>query len=174
MCVYTYVCHTLYYLVMLPIFSCCSKLPYTWNFSWHVYFTVEHETRIFAVEGHPKNCAFFAPSAIQGYVRKVYATNLSEIDKTLYQIAYHSRGNPRPPCGKSWDWIGSYCHRWANQSGPIISPWIIKKITCRCMRWHVVHGQLECHSLKTDRIRILRILTSRSQFKVSSIRTDRS
>ena len=26
----------------------------------------------------------------------MYATNLSEIDKTLYQIAYHSRGNPRP------------------------------------------------------------------------------
>ena len=25
-------------------------LPYTWNFSRHVYFTVKHETRIFAVE----------------------------------------------------------------------------------------------------------------------------
>ena len=34
---------------------------------------------------------------------KIYATNLSEIDKTLYQIAYHSRDNPRPPCGKSWE-----------------------------------------------------------------------
>ena len=26
------------------------QIPYTWNFSQHVYFTVEHETRIFAVE----------------------------------------------------------------------------------------------------------------------------
>ena len=25
-------------------------LPYTWNFSQHVYFTVKHKTRIFAVE----------------------------------------------------------------------------------------------------------------------------
>ena len=33
----------------------------------------------------------------------MYVTNLSEIGKTLYQIAYHSRGNPRPPCGKSWE-----------------------------------------------------------------------
>ena len=28
----------------------------------------------------------------------MYATNLTEIDKTPYQIVYHSRGNPRPPC----------------------------------------------------------------------------
>ena len=34
---------------------------------------------------------------------KMYATNLSEIDKTLYQVVYHGRGNPRPPCGKSWE-----------------------------------------------------------------------
>ena len=40
---------------------------------------------------------------LQGYVRKMYAANLGEIDKTLYQIVYHSRGNPRPPCGKSWE-----------------------------------------------------------------------
>ena len=41
---------------------------------------------------------------LHGYVQKVYATNLSEIDKTPYQIVYHSRGNlPRPPCGKSWE-----------------------------------------------------------------------
>ena len=33
----------------------------------------------------------------------MYASNLNEIDKTLYQIAYHSRGNPRPPCGESWE-----------------------------------------------------------------------
>ena len=83
-------------------------VPYTWNFSRYVYFTVEHETRIFAVEisrmkpGHPKIFAFFAPSATR-LCTKMYATNLSEIDKTLYQIAYHSRGNPRPPCGKSWE-----------------------------------------------------------------------
>ena len=36
-------------------------LPYTWNFSRHVYFTVNHETRIFADEGYPKFFAFFAP-----------------------------------------------------------------------------------------------------------------
>ena len=41
-------------------------VPYTWNFSWHVYFTVEHETRIFAVEISrmkvlPKIFAFFTP-----------------------------------------------------------------------------------------------------------------
>ena len=40
---------------------------------------------------------------LQGYVRKMYATNLSKIDKTFYQIAYHCRGNPRAPCGKSWE-----------------------------------------------------------------------
>ena len=33
----------------------------------------------------------------------MYATNLSEIGKTLYQVVYHSQGNPRPPCGKSWE-----------------------------------------------------------------------
>ena len=43
-----------------------SHIPYTWNFSRHVYFTVEHETRIFAVEisrmkVHPKNFTFFVP-----------------------------------------------------------------------------------------------------------------
>ena len=34
----------------------------------------------------------------------IYATILSEIDKFACQIVYHlySRGNPRPPCGKSW------------------------------------------------------------------------
>ena len=37
----------------------------------------------------------------------LYATNLSEIDKTLYQIVYHSRGNPSPPCGKSWESAGT-------------------------------------------------------------------
>ena len=40
---------------------------------------------------------------LQSYVRKMYAINLSEIDKTLYQVVYHSGGNPRPPCGKSWE-----------------------------------------------------------------------
>ena len=82
-------------------------IPYTWNFSWHIYFTVEHETRIFVVEilrmKLSKNFRVFRALLQQGYVRKIYATNLSEIDKTLYQIAYHSRGNPRPPCGKSWE-----------------------------------------------------------------------
>ena len=85
---------------------CFQQIPYTWNFLWHVYFTDEHETRIFAVEIMQMKviqkfrviCAL-----LQGYVRKIYATNLSEIDKTLYQIAYHSQGNPRPPCGKSWE-----------------------------------------------------------------------
>ena len=29
---------------------CDNNIPYTWNFSRYVYFTVEHEIRIFAVE----------------------------------------------------------------------------------------------------------------------------
>ena len=41
---------------------------------------------------------------LQGYVWRIYATNLSEIDKAPYQIVYHSRSNPpRPPCGMSWE-----------------------------------------------------------------------
>ena len=83
------------------------QIPYTWNFSRHVYFTVEHETRIFAVEISRmkviQKFSRFSRLQLQGYVPTMYATNLSEIDKTLYQIVYHSRGNPRPPCGKSWD-----------------------------------------------------------------------
>ena len=82
------------------------RLPYTWNFSRHVYFKVEHETWIFTVEISRmkviQKIRFFR-ALLQGYVRKMYATNLSEIDKTFYQIAYHSRGNPRAPCGKSWE-----------------------------------------------------------------------
>ena len=37
-------------------------------------------------------------------LRRIYATILNEIDKASYQIVYHmySRGNPRPPYGKSW------------------------------------------------------------------------
>ena len=46
-------------------------------------------------------CIFHA--LLQGYVRKMYATNVSKIDKTLYQRAYHSQSNPRPPCSKSWE-----------------------------------------------------------------------
>ena len=61
---------------------------------------------------------------VQGYVRKMYATNSSEIDKTFYQIAYHSQGNPiaRAPCGthygKSWESVATVAS-WANQGGPI-------------------------------------------------------
>ena len=70
-----------------------SRIPYTWNFSRHVYFTVEHETWIFAVEiSRMKVIQNFSRfrALLQGYVRKMYATNLSEIDKTFYQIAYYS------------------------------------------------------------------------------------
>ena len=55
---------------------------------------VKHETRIFAVEilrmkviqKFSHYCAL-----LQGYVRKTYATNLSEIDITPYQIVYHAQ-----------------------------------------------------------------------------------
>ena len=42
---------------------------------------------------------------LHGYVRRIFAANLSEIDKASYQIVYHSQGNPSlgPPCGKSWE-----------------------------------------------------------------------
>ena len=45
---------------------------------------------------------------LHSYVRRIYATNLSEIDKAPYQMIYHSLGNPpRPPCGKSWAGIST-------------------------------------------------------------------
>ena len=49
-------------------------------------------------EGYPKVIVFHA------MLQRIYATILSEIDKGPCQIVYHiySRGNPRPPCGKSW------------------------------------------------------------------------
>ena len=81
-------------------------IPCTWKFLRHVYFTVKHETRIFTVEiSRMKVIQKFSrfPRHLQGYARKMYATNLSDIDKTLYQVVYHSRGNPRPLCGKSWE-----------------------------------------------------------------------
>ena len=47
-------------------------------------------------------CAFHV--LLHGYVRIIYATNLSNIDKAPYQIVYHSRGNlPRPPL---WQLLG--------------------------------------------------------------------
>ena len=65
------------------------SIPYTWKFSRHVYFTVKHETRIFAVKilrmKTKSFCVFCA--LLQGYVRKMYATNLNEIDKTLYHAS---------------------------------------------------------------------------------------
>ena len=55
------------------------QILYTWNFSRHVYFTVKHETRIFAVEISRmkviQNFRIFR-ALLQGYVRKMYATNL--------------------------------------------------------------------------------------------------
>ena len=71
---------------------CISRLSMKPGFSW-LKFRRWRLSKIFRV--------FHA--LLQGYVQKIYATNLSEIDKTLYQIAYHSRGNPRPLCGKSWE-----------------------------------------------------------------------
>ena len=48
-------------------------IPYTWNFLQHVYFTVKHETRIFAVEISQmkviQNFHVFR-ALLQGYVRK--------------------------------------------------------------------------------------------------------
>ena len=90
--------------VYYPEFQLYKKyILYTWNFSWHVYFTVKHETRIFAVEISRMKVIQKFSHFSRLAVRKMYGTNLSEIDKTLYQIVYHSRGNPRPPCGKSWE-----------------------------------------------------------------------
>ena len=64
---------------------------------------VKHETRIFTIEiSRIKVIQNFLQLATR-YVQKMYAPNLSETDKTLYQIAYHSQGNPRPPYGKSWE-----------------------------------------------------------------------
>ena len=68
-------------------------IPYTWNFSQQVYFTVKHETRIFVVEiSQMKVIQKFSRflRLVTGYVQKMFATNLSKIDKTLYQIVYHS------------------------------------------------------------------------------------
>ena len=86
---------------------------------------VKHETRNFTVEilrmkAIQKFSHFRA--LLQGYVRKMYAANLSEIDKTLYQIVYHSQGNPRPPCGKSWESVLSPVGqtKWTNN---IIMPY---------------------------------------------------
>ena len=82
------------------------NIPYTWNFSRHVYFTVKYETRIFAVEiSRMKVIQMFSRFSrlATRLCTKMYAINLSEIDKTLYQIVYHSRGNPRPLCSKSWE-----------------------------------------------------------------------
>ena len=96
-------------------------IPYTWNFLRHVYFMVEHETGIFTVEISRmkviQNFSHFS-RLVQGYVRKMYATNLSEIDKTLYQIVYDSRGNPRPTCGKSWESVLSPVgqSKWTNNT----------------------------------------------------------
>ena len=59
----------------------------------HVYFTVKHEVRNFAVE-------ILRMKVIQKFLgflhlatrlcMKMYATNLSEIDQTPYQIVYHN------------------------------------------------------------------------------------
>ena len=45
-------------------------------------------------------------------IRRIYTTVVSEIDKAPYQIVSHSWGNPRPPCGKSWESV----LLWASQS----------------------------------------------------------
>ena len=52
-------------------------------------------------EGYPNFRVFRA------MLRRINATILSEIDKASCQIVYqmYSRGNPRPPCGKSWSRI---------------------------------------------------------------------
>ena len=79
------------------------QLPYTQNFSCHVYFMVKHGTRIFTVEtSRMKVIQKFR--VFCAMLQRIYATILSEIDKAPCQIVYHmySQGNSRPPCGKSW------------------------------------------------------------------------
>ena len=105
---------------------------------------------------------------LQGYVRVMYATNLIEIDKTLYQIVYYSRGNPRSPCGKSWE---SGCRRWANQSGPITSPCLIKNNVQMHEMTRSTWPTVVSYFLKPTTF--WEFLTSHSQFKVSPTRTDR-
>ena len=79
-------------------------VPYTQNFSRHVYFMVKQPgfSRL-KFRGSKLSKSFRASRALlHDYVRRIYATNLSEIDKAPHHIVYHSRGNPpRPPCGKS-------------------------------------------------------------------------
>ena len=68
---------------------------------------VKHGTRIFAVEILWMKVikTFWHFLALPyGYIQRIYTTILSEIDKAPNQIVYHSQGNPRPPCGKSWEY----------------------------------------------------------------------
>ena len=78
-------------------------IPYTRNFSRHVYFMVKHGTKIFAVEiSQMKVIQKF--SCFSRHATKNLCYYFNEIDKAPCQIVYHmySRGNPRPLCGKSW------------------------------------------------------------------------
>ena len=63
-------------------------------------------------------CVFRA--LLHGYVSKMYATILSEIDKTLSIIVEAILDLPMASLGNR------YCHWWANQSGPITSPCLTK------------------------------------------------
>ena len=62
-----------------------------------------------------KGFCIFAPCYMAKYVRITH-TILSEIDKAPYQIVYHSWGNPRSPCGNSWESVLS----WAVKVGSMI------------------------------------------------------
>ena len=77
-------------------------IPYTGNFSRHVYFTVKHGTRIFAVE-NSRMKVIQKFSRFSHHATKNICYYLNEINKAPCQIVYHmySRRNPRPPCGKS-------------------------------------------------------------------------
>ena len=86
---------------------------------------------------------------LQGYVRKMYATNLSEIDKTFYQIAYHSPGNPRAPRRSSlWQVLGID----TVASGPI-NPWNRPRAPACLGTAHAIYsmGRLRQTTIKVER-----------------------
>ena len=85
---------------------------------------------------------------LNGYIQRTYTTILSEIDKAPYHVIYHSRGNPRPPYGKSWEsvlaWavkVGSMTphasvlknsvqtHEMTRSTWPTVVPYFLKPIT---------------------------------------------
>ena len=120
----------------------CGDIPYTQNFSQHVYFTVKHGTRIFMVEIlQMKIIQKF--SCFSCLATWLYMKNLHYYFKRDRQS---SLPNNIPQSRQSWT---SPVESLENQyyRGP--SKWarwhhhaLVLKTMCRCMRWYVVHGQL--------------------------------